>query len=142
MPVATHSALINASIAEVMAVITDFESYPEVLPEVEKTEVLNQEAQVWEVRFHIKIIRRLTYTLRLTQEGDSRLSWILLEGAFKTNQGSWTLESEGVQTRATYRIDLQIGHFVPGNIVRSLVGRTLPETVSRFKTETERRVGS
>jgi ribosome-associated toxin RatA of RatAB toxin-antitoxin module len=139
VPVAKHSAVIKASIDEVMAVITDFGAYPDFLPEMEKTEILSQEDGVWEVRFHIRIIRRLSYTLRLTREGSDRLSWTLIEGAFKTNSGSWSLHSNEDGTRADYRIDLQIGHFVPSNIVRSLVERTLPETVSRFKSETERR---
>jgi ribosome-associated toxin RatA of RatAB toxin-antitoxin module len=141
MPVASHSAVIKANLDEVMSVITDFAAYPEFLPEMEKAEVLSQEDGAWEVRFHIRIIRRLSYTLRLTREGSDRLSWSLIEGAFKTNSGSWSLHSTPEGTRADYRINLQIGHFVPSNIVRSLVERTLPETVSRFKSETERRFG-
>jgi ribosome-associated toxin RatA of RatAB toxin-antitoxin module len=139
VPVARHSAVIDASMDEVMAVICDFGAYPEFLPEMEKTEILSEEDGTWEVRFHIRIIRRLSYTLRLIREGPDRLSWTLIEGAFKTNRGSWSLHSTEKGTRADYQIDLQIGHFVPSNIVRSLVERTLPETVSRFKSETEGR---
>jgi ribosome-associated toxin RatA of RatAB toxin-antitoxin module len=139
MPVATHSAVITASIEEVMAVITDFKSYPDFLPEMVRSQVLSHEGNTWEVGFEVKIIRRLKYTLRLVQAGPDRLSWSLVEGAFRANSGSWHLSEEGNGIRADYRIDLQIGHFVPGNIVRSLVERTLPETVLRFKDETERR---
>ena len=141
MPVASHSAVIAASADKVMAVITDFESYPDFLPEMESAEVVMHEGNTWEVRFVIKIIRRLAYTLRLEQTSPTHLGWTLVEGAFRMNTGSWTLAAEGEGTRADYRIDLQIGHFVPRNIVRSLVERTLPETVSRFKAETERRGG-
>ena len=139
MPVATHSAVIAASVDEVMAVITDFKAYSKFLPEMVRAEVLSHEGNTWEVAFEIKIIRRLKYTLRLVQESPDRLSWTLVEGAFRANSGSWCLSQEGEGTRADYQIDLQIGHFVPGNIVRSLVERTLPETVSRFKAEAERR---
>jgi coenzyme Q-binding protein COQ10 len=142
MPVATHSAVINATMEQVMAVITDFESYPSFLPEMEQAKILKSEDGCWEVEFRIQIIRRLSYTLRLVKEGPGLLTWVLIDGAFKTNKGSWSLESTEDGTRAVYQIDLQIGHFVPSSIVRSLVGRTLPETVSRFKDETERRTGT
>ena len=141
MPVATHRAVIRAEVGQVMAVITDFESYPSFLPEIEEAKIVSREGDSWEVQFQVQIIRRLSYTLRLTQHGPASLTWTLVEGTFKTNQGSWKLEETEEGTRAEYRIDLQIGHFVPSSIVRSLVGRTLPETVSRFKAETERRTG-
>ena len=139
VPVATHSAWIDADPEQVMTVVTDFEAYPDFLPEMQKANIVKSEGPVWEVDFIIKIIRKMNYTLRLEKEAPDRLTWGLVKGSFRSNDGSWKLAAEGGGTRAEYSIDLQIGHFVPGNIVRSLVDRTLPETVSRFKEEVERR---
>jgi coenzyme Q-binding protein COQ10 len=139
MPSARQSITIQAEPAEVMAVITDFAAYPDFLPEIRSTEILHTEPGAWEVRFTIEVIRRLSYTLRLVQDGPLSLSWSLLEGVFRSNDGGWTLEAAGDATEAHYRIDVRMGMFVPGNIVHSLVDRGLPQTLMRFKEEAERR---
>jgi uncharacterized membrane protein len=140
MPAAQYTIEIDAPVADVMAVITDFERYPSFLPEIDSAEILRAEDNSWEVRFSVRVVRRFGYTLRLEQEGANALRWSLVEGAFKANDGSWALEAidGGTRTRAVYSIDLQVGMFVPGNILRTLVERSLPETVGRFKKEVER----
>ena len=45
----------------------------------------------------------------------------------------------GARTRADYEIDVAVGMFVPGNLVRSLIEVSLPETLAAFKAEIERR---
>lgn len=141
MPAAHHSTEINAPLAVVMATITDFAAYPSFLPDMRSAEVLRQGDGVWEVRFTVSLIRELVYTLKLTAVGPNLLRWTLLEGAFRSNEGSWELTplDDGARTRADYRIDLSVGIYVPGNIIRSLVDRGLPDTLRRFKAEAERR---
>lgn len=140
MPSARQSITIQAPPASVMAVITDFAAYPDFLPEIRTAEVLLAEPGAWEVRFTIEVIRRLSYTLRLVQDTPLTLSWTLLEGVFRANDGGWTLtEQPDDATKADYRIDVRLGMFVPGNIVHSLVDRGLPQTLQRFKDEAERR---
>ena len=101
--------------------------------------VLWADACAWEVRFTVRVIRQFTYTLRLVREG-SELTWTLLEGVFRSNDGRWCLTStpDG-QTHAQYSIEVQMGMYVPGNIVHSLVDRGLPKTLGCFKAEAERR---
>ena len=141
MPSEHQHIEIDASPERVMSVITDFAAYPDFLPEMQSADVLRSAPGEWEVRFTVKVIRELTYSLRLVLTEPGRLDWTLIEGTFKANDGSWTLESldGGARTRASYRLDLQVGMFVPGNIVRSLTERSLPETLARFKAESERR---
>ena len=127
-----------------MGVITDFTSYSKFLPEIEDVEVIREADSEWDVRFTIKVVKRLRYVLRLKQSGPHQLRWHLLEGAFKVNEGGWDLTpiDDGKRTHVTYFIDLQIGMFVPSSIMRNAVERTLPETLKRFKDEAERRVTS
>lgn len=141
MPAQVQQIDIDASPDRVMSVITDFPNYPEFLPEMQSVDVLRATPGEWEVRFTVSVIRELTYAIRLVQTSPHSLEWSLIEGAFKANDGGWELTSldDGARTRATYRIDLQVGMFVPGNIVRSLTQRSLPETLGRFKAEAERR---
>ncbi len=138
MPSARQNIVMDAAPGEVMAVLTDFASYPSFLPEIRQVELLSTRGDVWEVRFHAHVIRPFQYTLRLERDGDRRLSWTMLDGLFTSNDGAWDLElvpaTDGApaRTRATYSIDLVLGVFVPQALVNSLVGQSLPATLERF----------
>ncbi len=141
MPAARRTIEIDASPERVMEVITDFAAYPRFLPDMRAVEVLESGADRWVARFTLHVIRDLVYTLELTRPDPLRLSWSQVEGVFSANDGGWELEplDEGRRTRATYTLDVRVGMFVPGSIVRSLLDQSLPDTLARFKDEAERR---
>jgi ribosome-associated toxin RatA of RatAB toxin-antitoxin module len=141
MPAARHEIEIDVPPDAIMGVITDFSAYPQFLPEMESCEVLRSSPDEWDVRFTVKVVKRLRYTLRLRKVNEHQVRWSLVDGVFKSNEGGWDLTplSDGSRTHVVYFIDLQVGMFVPSNIMKSLVERSLPETVSRFKGEAERR---
>jgi len=122
-----------------MAVITDFAAYPEFLPEMMESTVLSAAPGEWTVRFAVRIIRRIEYTLRLVQESDTRLRWSLVSGMFQANSGGWELSplDGGARTRAAYELDLDVGMFVPGSVMKTLVEVNLPATLSAFKARAE-----
>lgn len=144
MPSAKQTTEIDVTPEEMMRVITDFGSYSDFLPEIEDVEIVRESDSEWDVRFTVKVVKRLRYVLRLKQNGPHQLRWHLLEGAFKVNEGGWDLVpiDEGKRTHVTYFIDLQIGMFVPSSIMRNAVERTLPDTLKRFKGEAERQATS
>lgn len=146
MPATQRSIDIDVPPSAVMAVICDFASYPRFLPDTEEATVLRTEpAGRWTVRFAVRIIRRIEYTLLLERhEGPGatqRLTWSLVEGAFKANNGGWVLEplDGGTRTRATYTLDLDIGMFVPGSVLKTLLEHNLPATLEAFKARAEGR---
>jgi coenzyme Q-binding protein COQ10 len=141
LPSARHTTEINASPEQVLSVIADFDSYKDFLPEIEDCELVREDSGTWDVRFTLKLVKRFRYVLRLEQTSPLQIRWHLLEGVFKANDGGWDLESldDGKRTRATYFIDLQVGMFVPSSIMRNAVNRSLPDTVRRFRDETQRR---
>ncbi len=139
MPSTHQSIEIDAAPDRVLAVITDFLRYPEFLSHVRGTRVVRQDAVSWEVEFELNLIRPVRYTLRLEQQGAEGLTWSLVSGVFRSNDGSWKLEplEGGTRTRATYQIDLQIGVFLPGSLVNTLVGKELPDMLLAFKRRVE-----
>lgn len=141
MPAAESSVEVNVPPAALMAVITDFARYPEFLPEMVEATVLSHTDRVWTVRFAVRVIRKLEYTLKLVQDTDLSLSWTLVDGVFRSNNGGWTLEAlaGGTRTRAAYRIDLDVGMFVPGSVLKTLVGQSLPATLEAFRKRAESR---
>jgi ribosome-associated toxin RatA of RatAB toxin-antitoxin module len=142
MPSAERSITVAVSPPDFMVLLLDFESYPSFLPDMCTAEVTKQSASGWEVRFSLQVIRRLTYTLALTQPTPLSLQWTLVEGLFRANSGGWALQPDGEHgTLATYSIDIQLGMFVPGNILNSLVAQGLPQTLEHFREEASRRAG-
>jgi len=125
--------------ADFFSVIRDYEKYPEFLDEMESVRIIRSEGGVSDVEFTLNVIKRVTYTLRLTENpaGDG-LRWELVEGMFKSNSGGWALESlpDG-RTGAVYDVEVAVGIFVPGSIVNRLVGKTLPATLKAFKRRAE-----
>lgn len=141
MPTAKAEIVVDASPAQVMAVLVDHTSYPHFLPSVRRVEVVELAPDDWRVTYTIRIIRDLHYTLRLVRDGERSLSWSLMdEGVFLRNSGAWTLSAlpDG-RTRAEQHLEIQLAVFLPNNIARSLVERTLPDSLTRFRDEIERR---
>lgn len=139
MPVAQRSIEIDVPPASLMGVICDFAAYPRFLPDMEEATVLRAEPDRWSVRYALRIIRRVEYTLDHVREGNTRLRWQLVEGAFKSNSGSWELEplDGGTRTRATYTLDIDLGMFVPGSVLKTLLEHNLPATLAAFKRRAE-----
>jgi len=140
VPSGRHEVEINVPAEQVLALVLDFGTYADFLPEIVQCEVLREGEGEWDVRFTVKVVKRIRYTLRVRQYSPTEIRWEMLDGPFKANNGGWELRStDGQRTHASYFIDLQVGMFVPSSIMRSLVERTLPETVHRFKEEAELR---
>lgn len=139
MPVAQRSIEIDVPPAALMRVICDFAAYPRFLPDMVDVTVLRAEPTRWTVKYALRIIRRVEYTLDHVREGDTRLRWALVEGAFKSNNGGWELEplDGGTRTRATYTLDIDIGMFVPGSVLKTLLEQNLPATLAAFKRRAE-----
>lgn len=140
MPQASRSVVVNVTPDQLMAVIGDWEKYPEFLPEVKKITVANRTPGSAEVTYEIDVIKRIHYTLRIVTEGlTSR--WSLLKGElFKKNEGSWLLKPEGTgQTLATYTLEVAIGGFipVPRAITDKLTEHSLPALLDNFKKRAE-----
>lgn len=141
MPTARRSIDVDVPPAELMRVITDFAGYPRFLTDMEEATVLRSEPGDWTVKFAVRIIRRIEYTLRLRQLSETRLRWSLVEGAFKSNDGGWELDAldGGTRTRATYELSIDLGMFVPGSVLKTLLEHNLPATLEAFKKRAEKR---
>jgi ribosome-associated toxin RatA of RatAB toxin-antitoxin module len=140
MPRAEHQVLIDAPIEKVFAIITDYERYPEFLPDMKEVVVVSRHEGVAVVRFELELIMRVSYTLRLVEEPPARLSWTLEEAKMVAeNNGGWTLVKEGERTRATYALEVKLRGLIPKSVSTRLLGTTLPQTLERFKARSEGR---
>jgi len=110
----TSSIVIDATPAQVMEVIADFEAYPEWAQGMKRVEVLESgpEGRALEVHFELEAAPiKDSYTLGYDWHGDSAVRWNLVEGKMlKAMQGAYELRPSGSGTDVTYRlaVDLSI----------------------------------
>ncbi|MCP3105145.1 SRPBCC family protein [Myxococcus sp. K15C18031901] len=139
MPGATRTIVINAPVEKVFDVISNFERYPEFLPEVKEIRTSNRKGDTVDVHYKVDVVKTIRYTIRAVQERPRKLAWTYVEGeVMKDNKGSWLLEPEGEgKTRATYNVEMALGALVPKAIVNALVDTSLPKMLDAFKRRAE-----
>jgi len=138
MPGATQSIDIDAPRELVFGVIVDYDRYGEFVPHLKKSRVKERGPGYAVVEMRVDLVREVTYTLRIAEDAPRATRWQLVEGPFKRNDGGWDLEDlGGGRTRASYRIDIDLGLFVPKAIVDKAVGQSLPANLQAFKARSE-----
>jgi ribosome-associated toxin RatA of RatAB toxin-antitoxin module len=109
----TAGILINAAPEEVWKTITDYQHYPEFIPDCEKVAVAPGDAEnvvltSFAVAFKFSIIKyRLHYTLRQVHQKEKlRIDWTLKEGDLAEDIGAWELIplEGGKKTAAFYSL--------------------------------------
>ncbi|MGY1638052.1 SRPBCC family protein [Geodermatophilus sp. SYSU D00742] len=106
----TQSITVEAPAAEVMAVIADFEAYPQWVAAAQQVEVVEAGADGRARRVHFVIDAGMVkddYVLEYDWDGDRRVSWTLVQGQMqKRQEGSYTLDERDGRTEVTYRITI------------------------------------
>ncbi|MGH3354893.1 MAG: SRPBCC family protein [Nocardioidaceae bacterium] len=109
----SSSITVDAAPATVMAVIADFESYPDWATGVKETEVLGADSngRAEQVRFVLNAPPiKDTYTLAYDWDADRSVRWELVEASvLKALTGSYTLTPVGEsQTEVVYRLTVDV----------------------------------
>ena len=111
---ASSSITVNAPKSEVMAVIADFDAYPEWSGQIKHVTVddTGPDGRASQVTFSLDAgVIKDDYTLAYTWHGDDRVDWTLVKSkALKSQVGSYILEDSGGSTDVTYQlaVDLNI----------------------------------
>jgi ribosome-associated toxin RatA of RatAB toxin-antitoxin module len=109
----TSSIVIDATAAAVMAVIADFEAYPQWAKGVTQVEITapGTQGRAEQVFFALDVSPiKDQYTLAYTWDGDAEVTWTLVEGQMlRSLDGSYTLSDRGDgSTEVTYRLALDV----------------------------------
>lgn len=139
MPKAEEEIVIHAPRSRVFEVITDYESYPEFLPDMKVVTVESREGNVAVVSFELELVMRVSYTLRLTESPPHKIRWSLERAKMITeNEGGWDLtETPEGHTHARYGLEIKLRGLIPKSVSTRLLGQTLPQTLERFKARAE-----
>jgi uncharacterized protein YndB with AHSA1/START domain len=139
-------SLIRRPPANVWAVLTDFEHWPEFMPLIRGTRVERRAgAQLWvEQRYRIMFVPLAHTTIYDLAPGDGRLSWRLDEAAphdIAESRGEWALVpiALGRETLVRYDARMSAGRAVPEFVERMLRDRSLEQLLAGLRTEVLRR---
>jgi ribosome-associated toxin RatA of RatAB toxin-antitoxin module len=133
---------VRASPAEVMAVVADFEAYPDWVGNLERVEVLARDRRGRGTRVAFRLRTPLgeqAYTLAYRyQARDAGLSWTYVEGTLDDLAGAYDLETTGDgTTRVTYRLEVAIGTPLPGLVKRQAAKQIVRSALSDLKRRVE-----
>jgi ribosome-associated toxin RatA of RatAB toxin-antitoxin module len=129
-------------------VLSDYASYPQFVPQVKSVRILTAHGpplNVKEVEYQLDLgIKKITYTLRHSEERPRRLHWNLVGGELmRVLTGTWALSGEGGSTRARYSVEVEINKppLVPKAFVDKLTEELtrvqLPKMMQAFKQRAE-----
>lgn len=108
----TSSIDVDASPAEVMAVIADFDAYPEWAQGMKTVEVreTGSDGRAQRVYFELDVAPiKDSYVLAYTWDEDRQVTWELVEGKMlKAMQGAYVLRPTAAGTEVTYRLNVDL----------------------------------
>jgi carbon monoxide dehydrogenase subunit G len=142
---AEGSIVIEAPLADVMDVITDYEAYPE-WADVKRATVLQrgEGGRATEVAYEVDVpvLGPARYTLVYRYApGDAGVSWTTKEarGAVRDIRGEYLLtELDDDRTEVVYRLEVDLGVLVPGFIRTEGAKRVIENALERLKRRVER----
>lgn len=133
---AERTEVFDVPVSKMYQAIIDYKAYPEFVDGVESTQVTNESADGATVTMNLNLIKKISYTIKLSHKKDQEVNWSLVSGdIMKVNNGRWTLKSLGDnKTEVTYSLEVELKGFFPGlgMVEKTLVSTNLPLTMKAF----------
>lgn len=139
MSQAEKSIEINCTAEHFYNVLTDFEKQTEFMSDLLGVKLLKKEGETYTVKYKIKMIKEIEYTLEHKGTPNKNLVWKLIKGQFmKVNEGGWNIRELGPEkVLATYTITLKLSALVPSSVTTQLAQLGLPKMLKEFKDYAE-----
>ena len=139
---AEGSTDVFATPAEVMAVVGDFEAYPDWVANMEEVEVLARDRRGRGTRVAFRLRTPLgdqAYTLAYRyQAEDAGVTWSYVEGTLEDLAGAYVLEpADDGTTRVTYRLEVALGMPIPSFLVRQAAKQIVRSALGDLKRRAE-----
>ena len=137
----SESVVVSAGLEACFAVTIDFDKYPEWAHDVKQATVLTRDAsgRPTVVEFRASALGRSThYTLEYDYtQAPNKLSWHMSDGdIMRSIIGSYVFQTEGMGTRITYDLAVELVIPLPGFVKRRAEMRIL-STLKELKTRIE-----
>lgn len=132
---AERTEIFDVPVEKMYQAIIDYKSYSQFVDGVESTNVTNESPEGATVTMNLNLIKKISYTIKLTHKPNAEVKWSLVSGdMMKVNNGHWSLKDIGGKTEATYTLEVELKGFLPGlgMIEKTLVNTNLPLTMKAF----------
>ena len=131
-----------ATPSEVMAVVADFEAYPDWVGSLEEVEVLARDRRGRGTRVAFRLRTPMgdqAYTLAYRyQPKDAGVTWTYVEGTLDDLAGSYELDpSDDGTTKVTYRLEVALGVPLPGLVKRQAAKQIVRSALADLKRRVE-----
>jgi ribosome-associated toxin RatA of RatAB toxin-antitoxin module len=139
---AAGSTEIYGTPGEIMAVIADFEAYPEWVGQLEEARVLASDRRGRGTRVAFKVNTPLfpaAYTLAYRYAPrDGGMSWTYVEGTLEDLSGSYRLEPlDDGRTQVTYDLSVELNAPLPGLVKRQAAKQIVRSALADLKRRVE-----
>src|SRR5438477_10581745 len=144
MEQAEGTKAVNASAADIMEVLVDFEAYPDwtdvKATKVAKSDKQGRPSEVWYEVSQFGITAKYTLAYEYTA-GDGGMTWTtksVEEGPIKDIQGEYVLEElDEDETEVTYRMTLELKTKLPGIIMKRAEKMIIRNALDGLKNRVE-----
>jgi ribosome-associated toxin RatA of RatAB toxin-antitoxin module len=135
---------VDAPVAVVRAVLTDYAGIPDFMPDVRKSVVRQRDGRIvlveQEAVSKVMMFSKTVHMLLEVTEGERVLSFRDLCGTdFSRYEGSWTLDARGAGTTVSYALTADPSFSVPSFMLKRLLGGNARDTIESLQAETARR---
>jgi ribosome-associated toxin RatA of RatAB toxin-antitoxin module len=141
----TQSITIAADPADIMAVIADFDAYPQWAASVKKAEVLESfdDGRARLVSFVIDAgILKDNYDLEYVWTGDEQVQWHLVRGQMqRSQQGTYALSAVDGGTDVTYSLAVELAVPLLGMLKRKAEKMVMDTALKELKRRVEQLAG-
>jgi ribosome-associated toxin RatA of RatAB toxin-antitoxin module len=125
-----------------MAVVADFEAYPDWVGNLEEVEVLARDRRGRGTRVAFRLRTPMgdqAYTLAYRYQAKAAgVSWTYVEGTLEDLAGSYTLEpTDDGTTRVTYRLEVALGKAIPSFLMRQAAKQIVRSALGDLKRRVE-----
>jgi len=143
------SAVVDAPLSAVWAVMSETREFARFMPRVKRAEDLSRDGARRRVRTVVHMpfpVPNLTAITRVTHTEEPGVrcvrEWTLESGDYRINDGSWTLlpfDGDAERTLALYRIHIEPKMPIPKSIQAAIQERAMPGLVDAIRAEVRRR---
>ena len=134
MASANATETFNCSVEEFFKIVSDYEKYPEFLPEVKSVKIYKTSGDTKEMEYQVSLIKTFKYKLKVVDKKNDSVSFEFIGGdVFKTMKGSWKLSDDKGKCAVEYKVEATFGMLVPESMAKPLVSANLPLMMANFK---------
>lgn len=143
MATAQTSEVFNCTAEEFYKIVSDYEKYPDFLPEVKSVKITKADGATKEMEYSVSLVKTFKYKLKAKEQAPSKVEFEFIGGdVFKTMKGCWTIAPEGAdKCKVNYTVEATFGLLVPGPMANTLVSVNLPIMINNFKNRIKKIYG-